>query len=123
MVQSYFQALLLAVTLTCTIAFAPKLAFTTSTPSSALHATAPPTMVIYWTIKSGIDLVSYGLGATDKFKGTGVYSGIQLERREQPKKPDGDQGNEDKTMPANNVKGKTADDKGKAKTKTTSSSK
>lgn len=25
-------------------------------------------------------MVAYGLGATDKFKGTGVYSGIQFER-------------------------------------------
>lgn len=28
--------------------------------------------------------MAYGLGATDKFKGTGVYSGIQFERE----KPD-----------------------------------
>jgi len=28
----------------------------------------------------GIDLVGYATGQTDKFRGTGVFSGIQMER-------------------------------------------
>lgn len=36
----------------------------------------------------GIDLISYGLGATDKFQGTGVYSGIKMEREKKEEKDD-----------------------------------
>jgi hypothetical protein len=63
-------------------AFAPvatKRTFVTKSPVTQLHAT-PPTMVVYWTIKSSIDLASYGLGMSDKFKGTGVWSGVEFER-------------------------------------------
>lgn len=35
---------------------------------------------MYWTIKSSIDLIGYGLGQTDKFQGTGVWKGVQFER-------------------------------------------
>jgi len=31
-------------------------------------------------MKSGVDLVRYGMGATDKFKGTGVFSSIEFQR-------------------------------------------
>ena len=37
-------------------------------------------MVIFWSIKSGIDLAAYGMGMTDKFKGTGVFNAIEFER-------------------------------------------
>ena len=37
-------------------------------------------MVIYWTIKSAIDLVGYSAGQTDSFQGTGVWKGIELKR-------------------------------------------
>jgi hypothetical protein len=65
-------------------AFAPaaantKRTFVTATTVTQLHAT-PPTMVVYWTIKSSIDLIGYGLGQTDKFQGTGVWKGVQFER-------------------------------------------
>jgi hypothetical protein len=52
-----------------------------------LHAT-PPTMVIFWSIKSGFDYVNYALGNADNFRGTGVWSGIRLER-EKPDDVDG----------------------------------
>lgn len=29
-----------------------------------------------------MDLAAYGLGATDKFKGTGVWSGVEFEREQ-----------------------------------------
>ena len=37
-------------------------------------------MVVYWSIKSAIDLAGYGLGMSDSFQGTGVYSGIKMSR-------------------------------------------
>ena len=37
-------------------------------------------MVIYWSIKSAIDYAGYAVGATDKFQGTGVFSGIKIAR-------------------------------------------
>ena len=37
-------------------------------------------MVIYWTIKSAIDLVGYSAGKTDSFQGTGVWKGVELKR-------------------------------------------
>lgn len=58
-------------------------------------------MVVYWSIKSTFDLVRYGLGQTDKFKGTGVWSFIELN-----KKPSSD--NEEVTMTEN--KNKTVND-------------
>ena len=39
-------------------------------------------MVIYWSIKSAIDLAGYSLGVTPTFQGTGVWSGIKLSRDE-----------------------------------------
>jgi hypothetical protein len=55
----------------------------------------------------GIDLISYGLGATDKFQGTGVYSGIKMERE---KKEDEDSGTPapapTKTEPSSSTKSK-----------------
>ena len=41
---------------------------------------AAPTMVIYWSIKTAIDTIAYGLGATDEVKGTGVWSAFELKR-------------------------------------------
>jgi len=37
-------------------------------------------MVIYWSIKSAIDLAAYGLGQSDTFQGTGVFSSIKMSR-------------------------------------------
>ena len=37
-------------------------------------------MVVYWSIKSAIDLAGYAVGATDKFQGTGVFNTIKFER-------------------------------------------
>ncbi len=58
--------------------------------STALNAA--PTMVIYWSIKTAIDTIAYGVGATDEVKGTGVWSGFELKREpkeeEEEKKDD-----------------------------------
>jgi hypothetical protein len=72
-------------------AFAPAVAstkrtFVTASTVTQLHAT-PPTMVVYWTIKSSIDLAAYGLGKTDKFQGTGVWKGVQFEREKKDEEP------------------------------------
>ena len=53
-------------------------------PSTQLQAA--PTMVVYWSIKSAIDLVGYQMGMSDSFQGTGVWSGIKMER--EPKDQD-----------------------------------
>ena len=37
-------------------------------------------MVVYWSIKSAADLAAYAVGATDKFKGTGVFSSVEFQR-------------------------------------------
>lgn len=37
-------------------------------------------MVIYWSIASAADLVQYGMGKKDTFKGTGVWSFIKFSR-------------------------------------------
>lgn len=39
-------------------------------------------MVIYWSIKSTYDLVQYGLGNTKEFRGTGVWSFIEMKKDE-----------------------------------------
>lgn len=60
--------------------------FVSTRPTSAFDTTpetvveAAPTMVIYWSIKTAIDTVSYALGNTDEVKGTGVFSGFELKR-------------------------------------------
>ena len=39
-------------------------------------------MFVYWSIKSTFDLVRFGLGqGGDKFKGTGVFSFIEFDRK------------------------------------------
>ena len=59
-------------------------------PASFVSSQAKPSstelMVIYWSIKSGIDLAAYGMGFSDKFKGTGVFNAIEFER-EKPDAP------------------------------------
>ena len=55
-------------------------------------------MVIFWSIKSTYDLVKFGLGQDDKFKGTGVFSLIEFDR----KKDDNDA--ETKTVAADETK-------------------
>ncbi len=49
-------------------------------PQTSTSLNAAPTMVIYWSIKTAIDTIAYGLGATDQVKGTGVWSGFELKR-------------------------------------------
>lgn len=57
-------------------------------PQTSTTLNAAPTMVIYWSIKTAIDTIAYGLGATDQVKGTGVWSGFELKR--EPKSPEED---------------------------------
>lgn len=38
--------------------------------------------------QSSIDLASYGMGMTDKFKGTGVFSAIEFERENKDTTPE-----------------------------------
>ncbi len=64
---------------------------TTSSSSSSLDAA--PTMVIYWTIKTAIDTIAYGLGVTDKVKGTGVWNAFELSR--EPEKEEAKKKNEE----------------------------
>ena len=43
-------------------------------------------MFVYWSIKSTFDLVRFGLGqGGDKFKGTGVFSFIEFDRKKDEK--------------------------------------
>jgi len=53
---------------------------TTTNPSTTTSLDAAPTMFIYWSIKTAIDTIAYGLGATDKVKGTGVWNAFELSR-------------------------------------------
>ena len=53
---------------------------TNTQPSSSTQMSAAPTMFIYWSIKTAIDTIAYGLGATDEVKGTGVWSAFELKR-------------------------------------------
>ena len=61
-------------------------------PQTSTSLNAAPTMVIYWSIKTAIDTIAYGVGATDQVKGTGVWSGFELKREpkddEEEKKDD-----------------------------------
>ena len=43
----------------------------------------PPTMFIYWSIKTAIDTIAYGLGASDEVKGTGVWKAFELKREKE----------------------------------------
>ena len=45
-----------------------------------VHSNPTKRMVVYWSIKSAIDLAGYAVGATDKFQGTGVFNSIKFER-------------------------------------------
>lgn len=58
-----------------------------SLSTSAIRAT-PPTMVIYWTIKTAIDTAMYSLGMTDSVKGTGVWNSFELNREKDEEKDD-----------------------------------
>ena len=60
--------------------------------ATQLHAT-PPTMFIYWTIKSAADLVAYQLGVTDEFQGTGIFNGVKFEREEKENDDDDEKEN------------------------------
>ena len=53
--------------------------------------------VVYWSIKSTYDLVQYGLGATDKFKGTGVWSFIEFQKNKEPASDSKESKNADKS--------------------------
>ena len=70
---------------------------TTSSSSSSLDAA--PTMVIYWTIKTAIDTIAYGLGVTDKVKGTGVWNAFELSR--EPEKEEAKKKNEEEEQDGN----------------------
>ena len=67
-------------------------AITCNLPETSTSLNAAPTMVIYWSIKTAIDTIAYGVGATDEVKGTGVWSGFELNREpkeeEEEKKDD-----------------------------------
>lgn len=64
-------------------AFVPQKTFPkTPAPSfrTSTQLEVAPTMVVYWSIKTAIDGVNYALGNKDEWKGTGVFSGIQVKR-------------------------------------------
>ena len=63
----------------------------TNTQPSSTQMSAAPTMFIYWSIKTAIDTIAYGLGASDEVKGTGVWSAFELKRE----KDDDDDKNEE----------------------------
>ena len=44
-------------------------------------------MVVYWSIKSAIDLVGYGLGAKESFQGTGVFKNFKLPKEVEDSPP------------------------------------
>ena len=52
--------------------------------SSTTSLNAAPTMVIYWSIKTAIDTIAYGVGLTDEVKGTGVWNAFELKREPKP---------------------------------------
>ena len=64
----------------------------TNTQPSSTQMSAAPTMFIYWSIKTAIDTIAYGLGASDEVKGTGVWSAFELKR--EPKDDDDDKKDE-----------------------------
>lgn len=88
--KSTFFTTLLVLLIAAVSGFAPSTnpAFSSSRPPTT-QLEAAPTMVVYWSIKSAIDLVGYATGKSDKFKGTGVFSAIEFERekKEDGKKP------------------------------------
>ena len=43
-------------------------------------------MVIYWSIKTAIDTIAYGMGKTDEVKGTGVFRSFELKREKTEEK-------------------------------------
>jgi hypothetical protein len=49
-------------------------------PRQSTELQVAPTMVIYWTIKSAIDMVGYAAGQSDSFQGTGVWKGVEFKR-------------------------------------------
>ena len=65
----------------------------TNTQPSSTQMSAAPTMFIYWSIKTAIDTIAYGLGASDEVKGTGVWSAFELKRA--PKDEDDDDDKKD----------------------------
>lgn len=60
--------------------FAPQHLHQPTFASTSTQLDAAPTMVIYWTIKSAIDYVGFASGQTDKWQGTGVWSGLKVNR-------------------------------------------
>ena len=67
-------------------------------------------MVVYWSIKSAIDYAQYALGATDKFRGTGVFNSIQFSR--ETEEDSGDNSN------SNSANSETKDNKSTSKQST-----
>ena len=57
-------------------------------PATTTSLDAAPTMFIYWSIKTAIDTIAYGLGATDEVKGTGVWNQFQLKREKEEEEED-----------------------------------
>ena len=47
------------------------------------YSHTPTTMVIYWSIKTAIDTIAYGMGKTDEVKGTGVFRSFELKREKE----------------------------------------
>ena len=50
------------------------------------YSHTPTTMVIYWSIKTAIDTIAYGMGKTDEVKGTGVFRSFELKREKAEEK-------------------------------------
>jgi len=69
-----------------------------ATIRSHIHSHHP----LFSIIVSAIDYVGYAAGQTDKFQGTGVFSGIKIER--EPKTPDGTAVKETTTPAATSAK-------------------
>ena len=81
-------ALFVATAITMSDAFVPatttplQRSATTCKQPSTTSLDAAPTMFIYWSIKTAMDTIAYGLGQTDEVKGTGVWGAFKLKREE-----------------------------------------
>ena len=82
----------------------PQLHQPTSFASTSTQLDAAPTMVVYWTIKSAIDYVGYATGQTDKWQGTGVWTGLKVSRDDE----EGDDGSPNPPPPAKKEEEKAA---------------
>ena len=87
-------ALFVATAITMSDAFVPatttplQRSATTCKQPSTTSLDAAPTMFIYWSIKTAIDTIAYGLGASDEVKGTGVWNAFELKREKKDEDDD-----------------------------------